>query len=63
MVSICTGSFALAAAGVLDGLRATTHWQYVDEFDRAFPAVSVDRDVLWPAPPTRRSPRSRGIWA
>ncbi|WP_434101146.1 DJ-1/PfpI family protein [Streptomyces malaysiensis] len=46
MVSICTGSFALAAAGALDGLRATTHWQYVDEFDD-FPAVSVDRDVLY----------------
>ncbi|MDI2128369.1 GlxA family transcriptional regulator [Yinghuangia seranimata] len=47
MVSICTGAFALAAAGVLDGLRATTHWQYVDELEREFPAVSVDRDVLY----------------
>jgi transcriptional regulator GlxA family with amidase domain len=47
MVSICTGAFTLGAAGVLDGLRATTHWQYVDEFERDFPAVSVDRDVLY----------------
>ncbi|MBU3066592.1 helix-turn-helix domain-containing protein [Nocardia sp. NEAU-G5] len=47
MVSICTGAFALAAAGVLDGLHATTHWQYIDDFERDFPAVSVDRDVLY----------------
>ncbi|MGI5255734.1 GlxA family transcriptional regulator [Streptomyces angustmyceticus] len=47
MVSICTGAFALAAAGVLDGLHATTHWQYIDDFARDFPAVSVDRDVLY----------------
>ncbi|MEU7164033.1 helix-turn-helix domain-containing protein [Streptomyces morookaense] len=47
MVSICTGAFTLAAAGVLDGLRATTHWRYIDEFERDFPAVSVDRDVLY----------------
>ncbi|MWA05565.1 helix-turn-helix domain-containing protein [Actinomadura sp. LD22] len=47
MVSICTGAFALAAAGVLDGVRATTHWQYIDDLERAFPAVSVERDVLY----------------
>ncbi|GAA1939182.1 GlxA family transcriptional regulator [Amycolatopsis minnesotensis] len=47
MVSICTGAFALGAAGVLDGLHATTHWRYIDDFERAFPAVSVDRDVLY----------------
>ncbi|WP_031469671.1 GlxA family transcriptional regulator [Sciscionella sediminilitoris] len=47
IVSICTGAFALATAGVLDGLRATTHWQYIDRFEREFPAVSVDRDVLY----------------
>ncbi|MES9539556.1 helix-turn-helix domain-containing protein [Actinomadura sp. NPDC000600] len=47
MVSICTGAFALAAAGVLDGVRATTHWQYIDDLERDFPAVSVDRDVLY----------------
>lgn len=47
VVSICTGAFALAAAGVLDGLHATTHWEYIDEFERDFPSVHVDRDVLY----------------
>ncbi|MFI1380680.1 GlxA family transcriptional regulator [Embleya sp. NPDC020886] len=47
VVSICTGAFALAAAGVLDGLHATTHWRHVDELERRFPAVAVDRDVLY----------------
>ncbi|MFJ9843524.1 GlxA family transcriptional regulator [Kitasatospora sp. NPDC101155] len=47
VVSICTGAFALAAAGVLDGLHATTHWKHIDEFERGFPAVTVDRDVLY----------------
>ena len=47
VVSICTGAFALAAAGVLDGLHATTHWQHLDDLERLFPAVTVDRDVLY----------------
>jgi transcriptional regulator GlxA family with amidase domain len=47
VVSICTRAFVLAAAGVLDGLHATTHWRYIDDFERDFPAVSVDRDVLY----------------
>ncbi|MFJ9033688.1 GlxA family transcriptional regulator [Streptomyces sp. NPDC102274] len=47
VVSICTGTFALAAAGVLDGLHATTHWQHIDELEQDFPAVRVDRDVLY----------------
>ncbi|MFI8457003.1 GlxA family transcriptional regulator [Kitasatospora sp. NPDC085464] len=47
VVSICTGAFALAAAGVLDGLHATTHWKHIDEFEQSFPAVMVDRDVLY----------------
>lgn len=41
VVSICTGAFALAAAGVLDGKRATTHWMYLDELRLRFPAVRV----------------------
>ena len=41
VVSICTGAFALAAAGVLDGKRATTHWMYLDELRSRFPAVRV----------------------
>jgi transcriptional regulator GlxA family with amidase domain len=47
MVSICTGAFALAAAGVLDGLVAATHWRYADELAARYPRVTVDRDVLY----------------
>ncbi|MFB9835676.1 GlxA family transcriptional regulator [Actinoallomurus acaciae] len=47
VVSICTGAFALAAAGVLDGLHATTHWRHIDDLEREYPAVQVDRDVLY----------------
>ena len=47
VVSICTGAFALAAAGVLDGLHATTHWKHIEHLERDFPAVTVDRDVLY----------------
>ena len=45
--SICTGAFALAAAGLLDGQRATTHWAHFDEFAAAFPKVQIDRDALF----------------
>jgi transcriptional regulator GlxA family with amidase domain len=47
VVSICTGAFALAAAGVLDGLHATTHWRHIDALERDYPAIAVDRDVLY----------------
>ncbi|WAP57698.1 GlxA family transcriptional regulator [Streptomyces sp. S465] len=46
-VSICTGSYVLAAAGLLDGRPATTHWASVDHFQRLFPTVRVDPDVLF----------------
>ncbi|MBC2932924.1 GlxA family transcriptional regulator [Nocardioides sp. zg-1228] len=46
-VSICTGAFVLAAAGVLDGHRATTHWKYAADFRRLHPGVAVDEDVLF----------------
>ncbi len=47
MVSICTGSYVLAAAGYLDGRPATTHWSAADHFQRTFPQVRVDPDVLF----------------
>jgi transcriptional regulator GlxA family with amidase domain len=47
MVSICTGSFVLAAAGLLDGRPATTHWSSAAHFQRLFPRVKVDADVLF----------------
>jgi len=47
IASICTGAFVLAAAGALDGLRATTHWQAARELARRYPAIEVDPDVLY----------------
>ena len=47
MVSICIGAFALAAAGVLDGRRVTTHWQNADELAKTYPHLHVDPDVLY----------------
>ncbi|PRY48673.1 AraC family transcriptional regulator with amidase-like domain [Geodermatophilus tzadiensis] len=47
MVSVCTGSSVLAAAGLLDGRPATTHWRDADAFRRNFPAVRLDPDVLF----------------
>ena len=46
-VSICTGAFVLAAAGVLDGRLATTHWLRIERFRTFFPAVHLDPDVLY----------------
>ncbi|MHB9759587.1 GlxA family transcriptional regulator [Streptomyces sp. BYX5S] len=47
MVSICTGSYVLAAAGLLDGRPATTHWADADHFQQVFPDIKVDPDVLF----------------
>jgi transcriptional regulator GlxA family with amidase domain len=47
IASICTGADVLAAAGLLDGRRATTHWKHTAEFARAHPAVHLDPDVLY----------------
>ncbi|KQX49887.1 MULTISPECIES: helix-turn-helix domain-containing protein [unclassified Streptomyces] len=47
LVSICTGAFVLAAAGLLDGRPATTHWGLVDTFRSWFPQVELDPDVLF----------------
>lgn len=45
--SVCTGAFLLAAAGLLAGKHATTHWAHVDEFRRAYPKVKVEPDQIF----------------
>jgi transcriptional regulator GlxA family with amidase domain len=47
IVSVCTGAFLLAEAGVLDGRRATTHWAYVEDFAARYPAVQVEPDAIF----------------
>lgn len=47
IASVCSGAFVLAATGLLDGRRATTHWLATDELARAFPTVKVDPNVLY----------------
>jgi transcriptional regulator GlxA family with amidase domain len=47
VVSVCTGAFALAHAGLLDGRRATTHWAFAGELARRFPAIEVEPAVLY----------------
>ncbi|MGA5159136.1 helix-turn-helix domain-containing protein [Streptomyces pseudogriseolus] len=47
IASVCVGAFVLAEAGLLDGLRATTHWAAAEEFAHAYPRVEVEPDVLY----------------
>jgi transcriptional regulator GlxA family with amidase domain len=47
LVSLCSGAFALAAAGLLDGRTVTTHWIHADELASRYPRVKVDPDVLY----------------
>lgn len=47
LASICTGVYVLAAAGRLDGRPATTHWADAERFQRMFPKIKVDADVLF----------------
>jgi len=54
VVSICTGAFVLAAAGILDGRRATTHWLHLDDLRRRYPAVRVIDEGIYV--------RDRGVW-
>ena len=47
IVGLCTGTFVLAEAGLLDGRRATTHWMDCDELARRFPGITVERDPIY----------------
>ena len=54
ITSVCTGAFVLAAAGLLDGRVACTHWARADQFEKRFPDVILDRDSLYRC--------DRGFW-
>jgi len=43
--SVCTGAFLLAKAGVLDGKKATTHWEDIDDFRKSFPGIPIDAEA------------------
>ena len=47
VASVCTGAYVLAAAGLLDGRRATTHWSWCDDLQSRHPAVTVERDPIF----------------
>ncbi|GGP37196.1 transcriptional regulator [Streptomyces abikoensis] len=47
LLSVCTGAFLVAAAGLLDGRRATTHWAYCDRFTERFPDVLLDPEPIF----------------
>jgi transcriptional regulator GlxA family with amidase domain len=47
VVSVCSGAFVLAAAGLLDGREAATHWRYAERLAHRYPRVRVNRDVLY----------------
>ncbi|MCU1533966.1 MAG: helix-turn-helix protein [Glaciihabitans sp.] len=47
VLSVCSGAFTLAAAGILEGRRATTHWMHTDRLAAKYPGITVDPDVLF----------------
>ena len=58
VASVCSGAFILAAAGLLDGRRATTHWSRTADFARRFPAVRLEPDRIF----VRDSDASGEVW-
>jgi transcriptional regulator GlxA family with amidase domain len=54
VAAVCTGSYVLAAAGLLDGKHATTHWAFCDRLAEQFPRVTLDRDPIYV--------RDGGLW-
>ena len=54
VASVCTGAFLLGAAGLLDGRRAVTHWEYCPELQRSYPRAHVDPDPIFI--------EDRGVW-
>jgi transcriptional regulator GlxA family with amidase domain len=54
IVSICTGAFTLGEAGLLDGRRATTHWQYLNDLGTRFPRAHVENAGIYT--------QDRGVW-
>jgi AraC family transcriptional regulator, transcriptional activator FtrA len=49
IASICSGAFVLAAAGLLEGQKAATHWRYAEQLQKAYPDIEVDASVLYAA--------------
>jgi len=47
VASLCSGAFVLAAAGLLDGRRATSHWMYLDDLARMYPTIRIEENVLY----------------
>ena len=47
VISVCTGAFLAASAGLLDGCRATTHWAFADQLAREFPSITVDPEPIF----------------
>lgn len=56
--SVCTGAFYLAAAGLLDGRRATTHWRNAAQLARRYPQIDVDPEPIW----LRDERDGRAVW-
>src|SRR5262249_15427000 len=47
LISICSGAFVIAATGLLDGRRATTHWRYAQKLAQTYPEITVEPDILY----------------